>query len=240
MDVQPNSILTLTMPDIWQRGLILATDLTGYRYEPKVPLPDGTVYACGGYWNPTPRSKKEILDDDLAVIDRQIDYWKRVDPNGEQGKTKIAELEKERQERIDKDGTGPSASSVFVPEGAMEWLLHEVGHWVAATPEERLLPDYGYGTIKKKGWGKDREWQAWAFEEIILAPFGPARDFAAPSYQGGTGFSKAGPIPAEALRHIEHRMKTQGMDPEQWREVWADWVHWGVKLGPDAPWRNAQ
>ena len=35
---------------------------------------------------------------------------------------------------------------MLVPEGSLEWLLHEVGHWVAATPEQRQQVNYGLDT----------------------------------------------------------------------------------------------
>lgn len=114
---------------------------------------------------------------------------------------------------------------------AMEWLLHEVGHWVASTPGERLLPNYGYGIVKQKGWGKDREWQAWAFEEIILAPFGPSRGFAPPEHRGGTAFDGPGYqlIPEEHLRYASTQIKASGISIEQWRALYGEWVRWGTE-----------
>jgi hypothetical protein len=46
---EPGSELTRERPDLWRRGLALATSLTGYVYAPKLPLADGTIYACGGH-----------------------------------------------------------------------------------------------------------------------------------------------------------------------------------------------
>lgn len=125
---------------------------------------------------------------------------------------------------------------VYVPEGAMEWLLHEAGHWVASTPEERRRPNYGLG-IETHGHGADREWQAWAFEEIILAPFGPAREFAPPSQRDGVGFSKSGPIAEEHMRHAERSIRELGLDIEEWRAVYRPWIEWGKKRGEKAPWK---
>jgi hypothetical protein len=45
-------VLLRQRPDIWVAGLSLATALTGYSYVHKSPLPNGRVYACGGYYSP--------------------------------------------------------------------------------------------------------------------------------------------------------------------------------------------
>lgn len=120
--------------------------------------------------------------------------------------------------------TGLSTLHVLVPEGAMEWLLHEAGHWVAATLEERRLPDYGYGQ-EEKGMGKAREWQAWAFEEIVLAPFGHSREFIPPKQKGGVAFAKNGQIPGEHLRHVERNIRElSDMHVEEWRAIWGEWI----------------
>jgi len=154
---------------------------------------------------------------------------------------------KERQKRIE-DNQKKLEGTLLVPEGAMEWLLHEVGHWVAATEEERALPNFGFGIIREGvctctsnftecRCGDEREWQAWAFEEIILSPLGNSRLFCPPPHRGGVAFDKNLPIPPEAFRHIEARLRADSIAIEQWREIWSEWVQWGVALGPDAPWR---
>lgn len=113
-----------------------------------------------------------------------------------------------------------------VPEGSVEWVLHEMGHWVAATPAERLLPDYGYGQ-EVKGVGKAREWQAWAFEEIVLAPWGPSRNFCPPPHRGGVAFKGGNePIPPEHLRHVERALQSSGVSVEQWRRAIMPWLDW--------------
>lgn len=108
----------------------------------------------------------------------------------------------------------------------MEWLLHEVGHWVAATPEERLLADYGYGLIKEKGWGRAREWQAWGFEEIILSPFGVTRLMTAPEHRGGVAFSRSGAIPDFATAHANKQIDQLGIVVGSWRELYGEWLMW--------------
>ena len=125
----------------------------------------------------------------------------------------------------------------MVPDGAMEWLLHEVGHWVVASPEERQLRNYG---VSESEYGHDgeREWQAWAFAEIVLAPFGPSRMLAPPSQRDGAAFSKVGPLPRGCLRHAEREILTLGISVEQWRHVWGQWVRWGTSMGAAAPWRS--
>lgn len=111
-----------------------------------------------------------------------------------------------------------------VPEGAMEWLLHEIGHWVAATPEERLLPDYGYGQ-EAKGVGKARELQAWVFEEIVLAPWGQARDLCPPPHRGGVAFTHT--ATPDDRRRIDLALNlAPQVDIDQWRALYAAWIEW--------------
>jgi hypothetical protein len=305
----PDSALTRERPELWRQAMVLAVGLTGYRYLPKLPLADGTIYACGGgapYVPPPPpfadlppaerlrklreRLRREETNGDTPHSanwwERQIDELLRREPtlrdpeedrreeekrreieriDGEIGEKKreIGDRERERDalndqiERLrreiddltkERDGL-QSAPSVFVPEGAMEWLLHEVGHWVAATPNERTLHAYG---LKDVIAGKDgdferivvpsghiaeREWEAWAFEEIILAPFGRSRDFLPPTQRDGVAFAKAGPIPDFALRHVEVRLCELNLDVEQWRALMGQWVRWGASRGRGrAPW----
>lgn len=233
MMTEPQSKLTIERPELWASALTLATNLTGYIYAPKLPGQDGTIWACGGggYWNPdiTPEQRErnnqiERIEEDLRVrrSNRSFDKMRGKTPSIKDDE-KIKELETELEKLRGEKSLAPT---VYVPEGAMEWLLHEVGHYVAATPTERLLPDYGYGTIKKKGWGKARELQAWGFEEIILSPFGNARLFAPPEHRGGTAFEKAGPIPDAATHHAGQQMKALGIDVEQWRALYGQWVEW--------------
>jgi hypothetical protein len=125
---------------------------------------------------------------------------------------------------------------VEVPEGAFEWLLHEVGHWVASDDEDRARPNYGLDG-EDDGIGPKREWQAWAFEEIVLAPFGNARLLAAPSCRDGVGFSKPGPIDDTHHRHIDRRVRDSKVDIEEWRALAGDWYRWGAGRRPGgAPW----
>ena len=125
----------------------------------------------------------------------------------------------------------------MVPDGAMEWLLHEAGHWVASTQEERAQSNYGL-SASEVGHDGDREWQAWAFEEIVLAPFGPSRDFAPPSQRDGAAYNKAGPMRTDCLWHVERQIQLLGLDVERWRIEWGAWVQWGRTLGERAPWRS--
>lgn len=223
MNTAPQSKLTMERPELWTRALTLATNLTGYIYAPKLAAADGTIWACGSeYIPPTPRERIKDLEGRIKINEGYRKHpgkpWKDED---------LDKWNKEYQDEIDRlKKEFNLATTVYVPEGAMEWLLHEVGHYVAATPTERLLPDYGYGTIKKKGWGKARELQAWGFEEIILSPFGNARSFAPVEHQGGTAFEKSGPIPDAATYHAQQQMETLGIDAEQWRVLYGEWVEW--------------
>lgn len=239
---QPGSVLTAMRPDIWARGLRLAGNLTGYEYRDKLPLPDGTIYACGGMgysyrYNDPPKPVKtpeQIRRERTEEIDREIS-----EIDGEISKKEdIAELRRRRAE-LEKEKAGlVSAPYVCVPGGGMEWLLHEVGHWVASTQEERLRPNYGYDSMFAGDGehGDIREWQAWAFEEIVLAPYGPARSLAAPTCRDGVGFTK-NQIPSLAFRHIETNLRQQGIDVDEWRSVYGEWFKWGTSMGHDAPWR---
>lgn len=251
----PGSLLTLERPDLWLRAITLANGLTGIQYEPKAPGPDGSIFACsGGYWEPPPertpeekeRDEIKSLEQIVSQLKRELDYFQQKIDHGErayreyfrQRRDEINERLKKAEEELARR-TGLATLHVYVPEGAMEWLLHETGHWVAATPEERRLPDYGYGQ-EIKGVGKDREWQAWAFEEIVLAPFGPSRAFTPPKQRGGVAFSKNQPIPKAALRHVERNLRELPVDLAEWRALYGAWiVH--EQAGPDAPqWSRLQ
>jgi hypothetical protein len=257
------SLLTCTAPRIWIAGVTLAQSLTGVTYRPKDVSPDGIVYPCysGNYYPPpaNPRTPEEIdverrqiarktADAEILRIEREIERLRdeivRREKEIEQGNEAIekleSELEEARKKRDDIGNPTRQALEVFVPVGAMEWLLHEVGHWLAATPRERSLVNYGLPASEEAfGIAADRELQAWAFEEIVLAPWGSARAFAPPSQRDGVGFVKAGPLPEAALRHAEKQIVTERLDVEQWREVYGEWVKWGRPLGRRAPW-NAE
>lgn len=245
MEKEPGSILTVERPDIWRRSLDLAAGLTGYQFPAKLPLSDGTIYACYGsytvYVPPKVKTPEEIRQERIIDIDNDIAWHKRQIESEDERIKEINKRRKEHEKAIEKleneKAKLVTAPSVFVPEGAMEWLLHEVGHWVASNPEERQLPNYGYDTFQKgSGHGDAREWQAWAFEEIILAPFGQSRSFAAPSYRGGTAFRKAESIPNSAFIHIAERMNNQRICVDQFRGLWGEWIAWGQTRGPEAPW----
>jgi hypothetical protein len=284
LNTEPNSQLTSERPDIWIRAVALATSVTGLEYVHKAPLPDGTIYACGGsfYYPPDPPTPHEIKIRKIDNLDRQIqqnneNYWRRPEATENEYDSyirNIEDLKKKREEarvrkiptpeldktiadyeiglpeakrknkesikgRIDKlneeleqlkrERGGITLAPIPVPDGAMEWLLHEVGHWVASTAAERQLPNYGYGIVKRKGWGSNREWQAWAFEEIIMAPFGPSRGFAPVEHRGGTAFDGPGwqPIPEQHLRHTAVQIRESGVEIEQWRSLYGEWVQWG-------------
>lgn len=236
METEPDSLLTRERPDIWARGLALAASHTGLVYLPKVPTPEGVIYACGSYpqpYSPPPENTPaEIKRDKELERLREIEDLKRRIERARQDlgttRSEVTRLEKalaELEADLARKQGFQAELSVVVPEGAMEWLLHEMGHWVAATPEERVRPNYGIGQTL---WGRDaeQEWQAWAFEEIILAPWGHARHLAPPSQQDGVGYSKAGPIAASHLDHAARQMQALGVDVEQWRAVYGEWIRW--------------
>lgn len=242
---EPTSALTRERPDLWRRAIALASGLTGYQYVPKLPTADGAILACGFgryYPEPKPETPEEIRQ-------RQIDYLERriheIDSNIEVWEGEISErqgwIESQLRERAEHIAElerlrGLSALMIPVPEGAMEWLLHEVGHYVAATPEERLFTDYGYG-YEAKGVGKDREWQAWAWEEIVLAPWGPSREFAPPKHRGGVAYSKSGPIPTRAVEHVTRKLAELPINVEDWRTLYGLWI--AYEQGRSVPaWRR--
>lgn len=220
---EPQSRLTRERPDIWVRAVDLAHGLTGYTYARKDPLPNGSIYACGGYL-PTPRDRRtteEIKRDQIADIERRIRYYEDLEESsGDSKQDWIDSLKKERDELL-------AAPVVYVPEGAMEWLLHEVGHYIAASPAERVMPNYGL-----LGDGDThsaiREWQAWAVEEIILAPFGHARDLAPPTQRDGVGYTKSGPIPLWATDHVGRQLQSLRFEVDPWQRLCAEWVQWST------------
>lgn len=234
-DTEPQSELTLHRPDIWVRGLTLATSLTGYEYTPKLPLPDGSVSMCGGPSQIGPRyaewfkRRQRLWDESASRFPRPDapggrapgDAWREHSKKVDEWLHKRREWVKEQQ----KGEEEPPRNTAPVPPGAMEWLLHEVGHWIAASIDERAQPNYGL-SASEIGHDGEREWQAWAFEEIVLKPFGSAREFAPPTQRDGAAFSKCGPMPDRHLRHVERRMVELGLELQPWRIVWGEWVRW--------------
>lgn len=218
MTPEPQSLLTRERPDLWQRALTIATRTTGMLYLPKLTEADGSVSMCGGGYDgntypprpSAPYDPSPARDHEWRWEDDGRGYaWRpKKDPEPGAGK------DEEPAEKL---------LGVLVPEGAMEWLLHEVGHWVAATERERRLPDYGYGQ-EERGVGKLREWQAWAFEDAVLSPFGNARLFAPPAHRGGVAFRKAGPIAVEHGFYIDRRIAAAGVDTCEWRALYGEWI----------------
>lgn len=246
--IEPQSLLTLERPDLWQRGLTLATRITGCRYVDKLPGAGGAILACGSGFH---RPPKERLEDTRGEIRRErekLERWQKLPPDSEGDRIdkdhyphiitpEDIEEQEQRIERLEEwtdkfekeidDGKWAAPSLIIpVPEGSLEWLLHEVGHYVVASPEERRLPDYGFGIISEKGWGRAREWQAWGFEEIILAPFGSSRELCAPEHRGGVAWSIGGPMLAFATHHAENEIRNLGLDVEEWRAIYAEWAAW--------------
>lgn len=112
---------------------------------------------------------------------------------------------------------------VRVPEGAMEWLLHEVGHWLVATPEERKRPAYGIVGNEDAGeWACKREQAAVALEVIVLAPWGDARAIAPPSQRDGVGFERD--LPPEAFKAAERALEERRGLVDLLRSVYAPWM----------------
>ena len=110
----------------------------------------------------------------------------------------------------------------------MEWLLHEVGHWVSASDAERLLPGYGNG----------HEIEAFAFEDIALGR--PSRPLVVPTQRDNRACEMTGPLPSWAFAHVDRRLADAGIDVEPFRRIWSEWVRWGQAQGEDAPWLQAR
>jgi len=251
----PGSKLTFERPDLWRRAMEMAQETTGHIYVPKLPLADGTIYACGGGgygysrdWNiPSSPPPPKTIDDQIRDLEREIArikssiVWdqdmikkkeKEIAENEESLKQKQSELTiLERLRPPKKPWWSFSPIVTPVPEGAMEWLLHEVGHHIAASEEDRLLPNYG-GYTDDDSVGRDREWQAWAFEDIVLSRFGTSRLFAPPSQRDGIAFDKGGSIPRHHIEIVGRKMHDLGIDPEPWRELYGEWVQWHGSITP--------
>lgn len=218
---EPQSLLTRERPELWRAALSLATATTGMIYLPKLPGPNGEIWACGGQDRPVKQPSRKELERSIRERKKHVEEY----PDDEWFKHELRRLEEELARRFPQ--TPQTKLSVFVPDGAAEWLLHEVGHWLAATPEERGQRNYGLSAAEY-GHDGDREWQAWAFEEIVLAPWGLSRLFAPPSQRDGAAFAKAGPMPARHLRHIDSRLRDEHIDLAAWRAVYGEWVRWGL------------
>lgn len=235
---EPTSALTRERPHLWGRALSMATAVTGYRYEDKKPLADGTVWACGG----------GVPWEDLTLEDRIDQAEREVEIRRESGRdTFYWEMILDRLKEKKRDGEQKAGAIVWVPDDALDWLLHEVGHYLAATPAERTQRGYGISieaTIhaedhRHQNHAADREWQAWAFQEIVLAPFGYARELTPPSYRGGVGYQRPGPIDSRHIDHIGKQLRGRGVDVEPWRLLAGEWVKWGKSRGAGhAPWES--
>lgn len=233
----PDSLLMALRPDIWLRVLALAESTTGLSFPHKRELPDGALYACGGggggWYEPTPASEPE--SDSLEELRRKRDeLQKRVQERDrlqrerlqrEQLEREISELEKKLQLRV------------FVPEGSVEWVLHEVGHWLASTAAERMMPDHGLQSHPED----DREWQALAFEALVLQPWGDPRYLCSPTVRDDSiVFRAPGPIAAHHARHIDAQLSSLGLSIQPWRQLASEWVSWGKSMGHRAPWEAEQ
>src|SRR5690606_18111060 len=193
-------------------------------YAPKQPLADGTIYACGGYrgtyYPPTQKEKEDGVQEKIREKEDEIRKYEKY-PTYQRGLIEELERLREKLRELQKESK-LLASTVFVPEGSAEWLLHEVGHWIAATDTERQTQHYGLAPLPDDH-GDEREWQAWAFEEIVLGPYGSSREFATPMTRDAAPFMRNGPIPQHYLRHVEQRLSELRIDVEPWRIVWGDW-----------------
>lgn len=272
----PDSFLTKHRPDIWLRATDLATRLTGALYVPKVPLVDGTIQACGSHRiGPSPaeigeqfpdlherlRKLREMLERERGIGDTRAypSVWERTIRETEEDirrqnmptPASDAEPDTEREPTPRGDLSGSASVIIPVPEGAMEWLLHEVGHWIAATEEERLLADYGIAdeiaeTVsgfqkiilpQNDSYNASREWQAWAWEEIVLAPWGPARSFVPPTQADGVAFARSGPMPDMYMRHAFRQASEVQADVDEWRAIYGEWIKW-ERSQPIPSWRR--
>ena len=179
------------------------------------------------------RDNQELISECALIVERP-DVWEAA-LNMARAATQYGFAPRGSSDGCGGEGNGCELPRlIFLPWGDPEWLLHEVGHFVAATAAERELPNYGLGA-EETGLGAEREWQAWAFQEIILAPFGPARALAAPHRRDGVGFSVGGPIDDRYMRHAQRQIEQLGLDVDAWRHVYADWVSWG-RGRHTAPW----
>lgn len=198
------------------------------RYVPSPPEPEDEEEEEEEVEDPS-QIERERIDREIEDIEDSIKNAEEsileISDELVQKKKELVDLQKQRKQLIKDRKVLLASPVVWVPEGAMEWLLHEVGHYVASTPAERRLPNYGV-TSAEFGHDGDREWQAWAFQEIVLAPWGPARHFAPPTQRDGAAFAKAGPMPQRALHHVDRRIAELGLDIERWRIVWGAWADW--------------
>lgn len=195
------------------------------------------------YWSPRQIDEAEAEYEELKrqyiptldeKIQEQEDVVRKKKDNSYDHSPASIERSEDHLERLKKEKAQLSPPmSVYVPSGAMEWLLHEVGHWVAASEKERLLPNYG-----NPGDDSTREIEAWAFEEMVLSHLGPARYFGPLSQRDGIAFDLSGPLPRTAFRHVERRLLQGQIAIAPVQILWEEWVIWGRSQGCEAPWLN--
>jgi len=214
---KPRSALTLQRPDLWRTALELSAARTGLRFVPKVPLPDGTIYCCGG--GP---SKK--IDRDLVELETDIERLKaahRVGRLTETGEESLVILQKELKRIKERK----NSLAVAVPEGAVEWLLHEVGHWLASTTKQRALPNYGLARESDAD-VMEHELRALAFQEIIFSPVAQARHLTPTSQKDGWGFDGPERLNSSHFRFAERAMIEANFDRQEWQSVFLPFANW--------------
>lgn len=195
------------------------------------------------YWSPRQIDEAEAEYEELKrryipTIDEKIQEQEEVvrkkKDNPYDYSPASIDRSEEQLERLKREKANLSSSiSVYIPSGAMEWLLHEVGHWVAASKDERFLPNYG-----NPGDDSTREIEAWAFEEMVLSHLGAARYFAPLSQRDGIAFELSGPLPQTAFMHVERRLRDGNISVKPFQILWEEWVAWGRAQGSEAPWLN--
>lgn len=128
---------------------------------------------------------------------------------------------------------------VEIPEGAVEWLLHEVGHWVMSKHKGTDVVNYGLSLDSI-----EEELLATAFQDIVFSPWdgayslAPKTVIAELSDPKDTNIGFAQEISREMYREAEKRAIAAKIDFEYYCTVFGEWAEW--ELGRQSRLRNSR
>lgn len=124
----------------------------------------------------------------------------------------------------------PPVGQVRIPEGAVEWLLHEVAHYFVAESDEELHPNHGLQTVKPAV-AELREWSAFAIQQAVFEPWGPVHLMVPPPHRGGLCYSTSR-FPSAAIKIADRQFGKGNPSLEYLRVIFGPWAKWEISNRP--------